>query len=142
MFEIIYIPRIHDEVTVARFKTRSEAEAYMETIKEKKPIQKNIESKNQIEIQKKEYKVDDKMNFGQKPLLSKEINRSSEFDKKKTDLIKKRKSFRSIIRWFLLGILLSLEDDEESFDATLLSLLFGNNLHDLDITSVVAISFS
>ena len=48
------------------------------------------------------------MNFGQKPLLSKEINRSSEFDKKKTDLIKKRKSFRSILRWFLLGILLSL----------------------------------
>ena len=37
MFEIIYIPRIHDEVTVARFKTRSEAEAYMETIKEKRP---------------------------------------------------------------------------------------------------------
>ena len=79
-----------------------------ELIKEKKPIQKNIESKNQIKIQKKEYKEEDKINFGQKPLLSKEINRSSEFDKKKTDLIKKRKSFRSIIRWFLLGILLSL----------------------------------
>ena len=79
-----------------------------ELIKEKKPIQKNIESKNQIKIQKKEHKEEDKINFGQKPLLSKEINRSSEFDKKKTDLIKKRKSFRSIIRWFLLGILLSL----------------------------------
>ena len=79
-----------------------------ELIKEKKPIQKNIESKNQIKIQKKEYKEEDKINFGQKSLLSKEINRSSEFDKKKTDLIKKRKSFRSIIRWFLLGILLSL----------------------------------
>ena len=76
-------------------------------IKEKKPIQKNIESKNQ-KIQKKEYKEEDKINFGQKSLLSKEINRSSEFDKKKTDLIKKRKSFRSIIRWFLLGILLSI----------------------------------
>lgn len=37
MFEIIYIPRIHDEVAVARFKTRSEAEAYMEIIKEKRP---------------------------------------------------------------------------------------------------------
>ena len=37
MFEIIYIPRIHDEVTVARFKTRSEAEAYMEVIKVKNP---------------------------------------------------------------------------------------------------------
>ena len=79
-----------------------------ELIKENKPIQKNIESKNQIKIQKKEYKEEDKINFGQKSLLSKEINRSSEFDKKKTDLIKKRKSFRSIIRWFLLGILLSL----------------------------------
>ena len=79
-----------------------------EFIKEKKPIQKNIETKNQIKIQKKEYKEEDKINFGQKPLLSKEINRSSEFDKKKTDLIKKRKSFRSILRWFLLGILLSL----------------------------------
>ena len=79
-----------------------------ELIKENKPIQKNIESKNQIKIQKKEYKEEDKINFGQKSLLSKEINRSSEFDKKKTDLIKKRKSFRSILRWFLLGILLSL----------------------------------
>tara|TARA_A100001011_G_scaffold65106_1_gene66008 strand:- start:249 stop:497 length:249 start_codon:yes stop_codon:yes gene_type:complete len=37
MFEVIYIPRIHDEVAVARFKTRSEAEAYMEIIKEKRP---------------------------------------------------------------------------------------------------------
>tara|TARA_B100000886_G_C20150356_1_gene377762 strand:+ start:300 stop:572 length:273 start_codon:yes stop_codon:yes gene_type:complete len=37
MFEIVYIPRIHDETVVARFKTRSEAEAYMETIKEKSP---------------------------------------------------------------------------------------------------------
>ena len=79
-----------------------------EFIKEKKPIQKNIESKNQIKIQKQDHKEEDKINFGQKPLLSKEINRSSEFDKKKTDLIKKRKSFRSILRWFLLGILLSL----------------------------------
>ena len=79
-----------------------------ELIKEKKPIQKNIKSKNQIKIQKTVYKEDNKINFGQKPLLSKEINRSSEFDKKKTDLIKKRKSFRSILRWFLLGILLSL----------------------------------
>ena len=78
-----------------------------ELIEEKKLIQKNIESKNQIKIQKKEHKID-KINFGQKPLLSKEINRSSEFDKKKTDLIKKRKSFRSIIRWFLIGIFLSL----------------------------------
>ena len=79
-----------------------------ELFKEKKPIQKNIESKNQIKIQKREHKEEDKINLGQKPLLRKEINRSSEFDKKKTDLIKKRKSFRSIIRWFLLGILLSL----------------------------------
>ena len=78
-----------------------------ELIKEKQPTQKNIESKNQIKIQRKEHKQD-KINFGQKPLLSKEINRSSEFDKKKTDLIKKRKSFRSIIRWFLIGIFLSL----------------------------------
>ena len=79
-----------------------------ELFKEKKPLQKNIESKNQIKIQKREHKEEDKINLGQKPLLSKEINRSSEFDKKKTDLIKKRKSFRSILRWFLLGILLSL----------------------------------
>ena len=79
-----------------------------ELIKEKIPIPKNIENNNQTIIQKNEHKKDYKINIDQKPLLSKEINRSSEFDKKKTDLIKKRKSFRSIIRWFLLGILLSL----------------------------------
>ena len=79
-----------------------------ELIKENKPIQKNIEKNNQTKIEKNKDKVEDTINIEQKPLLSKEINRSSEFDKKKTDLIKKRKSFRSIIRWFLIGIFLSL----------------------------------
>ncbi len=37
MFQIIYIPRIHDEVAVAQFATKNEAEAYMELIKEKRP---------------------------------------------------------------------------------------------------------
>ena len=37
MFQIIYIPRIHDEVAVAQFATKDEAEAYMELIKEKRP---------------------------------------------------------------------------------------------------------
>jgi hypothetical protein len=37
MFEIIYIPRIHDEVTVAQFTLKEEAEEYMEVIKEKRP---------------------------------------------------------------------------------------------------------
>ena len=78
-------------------------------IEEKKATYTNKELiKENKPIQKKEHKEEDKINFVQKPLLSKEINRSSEFDKKKIDLIKKRKSFRSIIRWFLLGILLSL----------------------------------
>ena len=37
MFEIEYEPRVQDPVVVARFKTLEEAEAYMETIKEKRP---------------------------------------------------------------------------------------------------------
>ena len=37
MFEVIYIPRIHDEVAVAQFTSKEEAEAYMEVIKEKRP---------------------------------------------------------------------------------------------------------
>ena len=34
MYEIIYTPRIHDEVAVARFETEPEARQYMEKIKE------------------------------------------------------------------------------------------------------------
>jgi|TARA_B110000908_G_scaffold90696_1_gene107740 hypothetical protein len=37
MYDIIYIPRIHDEVTVASFKTEPEAEQYLENIKEVRP---------------------------------------------------------------------------------------------------------
>ena len=36
MFEVIYIPRIHDEVAVARF-TSEEAEDHMEKIKVERP---------------------------------------------------------------------------------------------------------
>ena len=37
LFEIIYIPRIQDEVVVARFDTEDEAKSHMDMIKEKKP---------------------------------------------------------------------------------------------------------
>ena len=37
MFVIEYEPRIEDPVVVATFKTLSEAEAYLETIKDEKP---------------------------------------------------------------------------------------------------------
>lgn len=37
MFEVIYIPRIEDEVAVARFDTEHEAEAHMEMIKRERP---------------------------------------------------------------------------------------------------------
>ena len=50
MIEIMYEPRMDDEVCVARFNTMEEAEAYMEVIKEKNPkahahhrIKENIE---------------------------------------------------------------------------------------------------
>ena len=37
MIEIMYQPRMDDEVCVARFETMGEAEAYMEVIKVKNP---------------------------------------------------------------------------------------------------------
>lgn len=37
MIEIMYQPRMDDEVCVARFDSMGEAEAYMEVIKTKKP---------------------------------------------------------------------------------------------------------
>lgn len=37
MFEVIYIPRMQDEVAVARFDTQAEAEAHMEMIKKERP---------------------------------------------------------------------------------------------------------
>ena len=37
MYEIIYTPRIHDEVAVARFETETEAQQYMEKLKEARP---------------------------------------------------------------------------------------------------------
>lgn len=37
MFQVIYIPRVEDEVIVAEFYTIEEANDYMKTIKEKKP---------------------------------------------------------------------------------------------------------
>ena len=37
MYEIIYTPRIHDEVAVARFETETEAQQYMEKLKEVRP---------------------------------------------------------------------------------------------------------
>ena len=43
----------------------------------------------------------------EKPLISKEINRSTEFNQKKKEIIQKRQSFQGIIRWFSFGILLS-----------------------------------
>ena len=37
MYQVIYIPKVEDEVVVAQFKTRVEADEYMEKIKEQKP---------------------------------------------------------------------------------------------------------
>ena len=37
MYEVIYIPRIQDEVSVAEFDTKSEAEGWLENIKEVNP---------------------------------------------------------------------------------------------------------
>jgi len=37
MYDIIYTPRIHDEVSVARFHTETEAQKYLEKIKEIRP---------------------------------------------------------------------------------------------------------
>jgi len=37
MYDIIYTPRIHDEVSVARFNTETEAQKYLEKIKEVRP---------------------------------------------------------------------------------------------------------
>ena len=37
MFQIVYVPRVQDEVVVAQFTTKEEAEAHMEAIKEKRP---------------------------------------------------------------------------------------------------------
>jgi hypothetical protein len=37
MYEVIYIPRIQDEVSVAEFDTKSEAEDWLENIKEVNP---------------------------------------------------------------------------------------------------------
>ena len=41
------------------------------------------------------------------PLISKEINRASEFNKKKNEIKIKRKNFQNVILWFLFGIFLS-----------------------------------
>ena len=37
MYDIIYTPRIHDEVSVARFHTETDAQEYLEKIKEVRP---------------------------------------------------------------------------------------------------------
>jgi len=37
MFEVIYIPRMENQVAVASFDTKVEAEVYMEMIKQERP---------------------------------------------------------------------------------------------------------
>ena len=37
MYQVIYRPKVQDEVVVAQFETRAEADEYMEKIKEQKP---------------------------------------------------------------------------------------------------------
>tara|TARA_B110000444_G_C18736314_1_gene545773 strand:- start:596 stop:772 length:177 start_codon:yes stop_codon:yes gene_type:complete len=37
MYEIIYTPRIHDEVAVAQFETQEHAQQYLEKIKKVRP---------------------------------------------------------------------------------------------------------
>lgn len=37
MYDIIYTPRIHDEISVARFHSETEAQKYLEKIKEIRP---------------------------------------------------------------------------------------------------------
>ena len=43
-----------------------------------------------------------------KPLISKEINRASEFKQKKTKIKIKKQNFRNALLWFLFGIFLSI----------------------------------
>ena len=58
MYEIWYIPRIHDELVVARFKTEHEAQMQMAHIEEKRPKAFshhyiwNTESKKKIKFEK------------------------------------------------------------------------------------------
>jgi len=42
------------------------------------------------------------------PLISKEINRASEFNQKKGEIKIKRKNFQNVVLWFLFGIFLSI----------------------------------
>ena len=43
-----------------------------------------------------------------KPLISKEINRASEFNQKKTKIKIKKQNFRTDLLWFLIGVFLSI----------------------------------
>ncbi len=79
-----------------------------ELIKDKTTLDKSIENHSQTNHQKDEDNGEENIQRDPKPLLTKEINRSSEFDKKKIDLINKRKKINSNIRWFIIGILLSI----------------------------------
>ena len=37
MYEVIYVPRIEDEIAVARYSTKKEAEQHMEYVKNRQP---------------------------------------------------------------------------------------------------------
>ena len=85
--------------------------AYPENLIEEK-ISKPAIQENDIPNQTKSLEKKDKSQIfdkaiEEKPLISKEINRSTEFILKKKGIIQKRKSFQDVIRWFSFGILLS-----------------------------------
>ena len=61
MFQIVYVPRVQDEVVVAQFTTKEEAEAQMELIKEKRP---KAYPHHYIKENNKEYPVDSSITKG------------------------------------------------------------------------------
>ena len=85
--------------------------AYPENlIEEKSPKptkpENNFSSKTDKLEKKIESQIFDKA-IEEKPLISKEINRSTEFNQKKQNIVQKRKNFKDIFRWFSVGIFLS-----------------------------------
>ncbi len=85
--------------------------AYPENLfeeKQPKPTKQenNFSSKTDKPEKKIESQIFDKA-IGDKPLISKEINRSTEFNQKKKTIVQKRKNFKVFFRWFSFGIFLS-----------------------------------
>ena len=113
----------------------------------------NFSSKTDNLEKKIESQIFDKA-IEEKPLISKEINRSTEFNQKKKKIVQKRKNFKDIFRWFSFGIFLSfiiigvLEFYCRSYIVAyfpdslkiynLLKLEFSTNLDNLEIIDFIA----